>query len=70
MHIAEELKIQLSQAKEGVVQFAGMKVQRMETLDGIKLFLDNSESTKQTKCCGNVVASAGVGNGTPPSTLL
>jgi phosphomannomutase len=49
MHIAEELKISaITRAKAGVVQFAGMKVQRMETLDGVKFFLDNPESTHKT----------------------
>jgi alpha-D-glucose phosphate-specific phosphoglucomutase len=45
MHIAEELKQSaIKRAKEiaaGSVAFAGMKVLRVETLDGIKFFLEN-----------------------------
>ena len=43
MHISEELKQSaIARAKAGVRDFAGMKVLRVETLDGIKFFLDNS----------------------------
>jgi phosphomannomutase len=42
MHITEELKQgAIRRAREGVREFAGMKVLRLETLDGIKLFLEN-----------------------------
>jgi phosphomannomutase len=42
MHITEELKHSaIARAKAGVSDFAGMKVIRVETLDGIKFFLDN-----------------------------
>ena len=42
MHITEELKQSaISRARAGVSDFAGMKVLRVETLDGIKFFLDN-----------------------------
>ncbi len=45
MHIAEEVKQSaIARAKAGVEEFAGMKVLRMETLDGIKFFLDNPEA--------------------------
>jgi phosphomannomutase len=42
MHIDEALKQSaIARAKAGVTDFAGMKVLRVETLDGIKFFLDN-----------------------------
>jgi phosphomannomutase len=42
MHITEELKQSaIARARAGVADFAGMKVLRIETLDGIKFFLDN-----------------------------
>jgi phosphomannomutase len=44
MHINEELKQSaISRAKDGVKDFAGMKVLKVETLDGIKFFLENAE---------------------------
>jgi phosphomannomutase len=44
MHIAEEIKqAAIARAKAGVDSFAGMKVLRVETMDGIKFFLDNPE---------------------------
>ena len=42
MHITEDLKQSaIARAKVGVSDFAGLKVLRMETLDGIKFFLEN-----------------------------
>jgi phosphomannomutase len=42
MHIDEKVKQSaIARAKAGVADFAGMKVLRVETLDGIKFFLDN-----------------------------
>ena len=42
MHIDEAVKQSaISRAKAGVTELAGMKVLRVETLDGIKFFLDN-----------------------------
>jgi phosphomannomutase len=42
MHIDEAVKQNaIARAKAGVSDFAGMKVLRVETLDGIKFFLDN-----------------------------
>jgi len=42
MHIDEAVKQSaIARAKAGVADFAGMKVLRVETLDGIKFFLDN-----------------------------
>ena len=42
MHINDELKQSaIARAKAGVTDFAGMKVLRVETLDGIKFFLEN-----------------------------
>ena len=44
MHIDEDLKRSaITRAKAGVADFAGMSVLRVETLDGIKFFLDNPE---------------------------
>jgi phosphomannomutase len=44
MHINEELKQgAITRAKAGVKDFAGMKVLRVETLDGIKFFLENAD---------------------------
>ena len=44
MHITEELKQSaITRAKAGLAEFAGMKVLRVETLDGIKFFLDNPD---------------------------
>ncbi|HMF53249.1 MAG TPA: phosphoglucomutase/phosphomannomutase family protein [Edaphobacter sp.] len=44
MHIAEEIKQSaIARAKAGIAEIAGMKVLRMETLDGIKFFLENPE---------------------------
>ena len=44
MHIDDALKQSaIERAKTGVSEFAGMKVLRVETLDGIKFFLENSE---------------------------
>jgi phosphomannomutase len=49
MHIEESVKQgAISRAKAGVADFAGMKVLRVETLDGIKFFLDNPD------CVGRV----------------
>jgi len=45
MHIAEEVKQSaITRAKAGLAEFAGMKVLRVETMDGIKFFLDNPEA--------------------------
>jgi len=42
MHIDEAVKQNaIARAKAGMADFAGMKVLRVETLDGIKFFLDN-----------------------------
>lgn len=42
MHIDEELKQSaISRARAGVSDFAGMRVLRVETMDGIKFFLEN-----------------------------
>ncbi len=49
MHIDEALKQSaIARAKAGVADFAGMKVLRVETLDGIKFFLDNPECASKT----------------------
>jgi phosphomannomutase len=46
MHIGEALKQSaIKRAKAGVTDFAGLKVLRVETLDGIKFFLDNPACT-------------------------
>ena len=44
MHIDEDLKQSaITRARAGIADFAGMTVLRVETLDGIKFFLDNPE---------------------------
>jgi alpha-D-glucose phosphate-specific phosphoglucomutase len=45
LHIPDDLKnATISLAKAGVGEFAGMKVEKVETLDGIKFWLDNPEA--------------------------
>ena len=45
LHILDETKnAAIARAKAGVEEFAGMAVQRVETLDGIKFYLDNPEA--------------------------
>jgi len=45
LHIPDELKnAAIARAKAGVTDFAGMPVERVETLDGIKFFLGNPEA--------------------------
>jgi phosphomannomutase len=45
LHIPDDLKnAAIARAKAGVKEFAGMPVERVETLDGIKFFLDNPEA--------------------------
>ncbi|RZU42670.1 phosphoglucomutase/phosphomannomutase family protein [Edaphobacter modestus] len=50
MLIDEEIKQSaIARAKGGLTELAGMKVLRMETLDGIKFFLENSECAGKPK---------------------
>jgi phosphomannomutase len=45
LHIPDDLKnAAIARAKAGVKEFAGMPVEHVETLDGIKFFLDNPEA--------------------------
>ncbi|WP_263410016.1 phosphoglucomutase/phosphomannomutase family protein [Terriglobus tenax] len=45
MHITDEVKQSaIARARAGVESISGMKVLRMETMDGIKFFLDNPEA--------------------------
>ncbi|HVJ09312.1 MAG TPA: phosphoglucomutase/phosphomannomutase family protein [Acidisarcina sp.] len=45
LHIREDLKqAAIARANAGVKEFAGMPVLRVETMDGIKFFLDNPEA--------------------------
>jgi phosphomannomutase len=45
LHINDDLKnAAIARAKAGVKEFAGMPVEHVETLDGIKFFLDNPEA--------------------------
>lgn len=47
LHIEDPLKsAAIARARTGVAELAGMKVLRVETLDGVKLFLDNPEVAK------------------------
>lgn len=48
LHISDDLKnAAIARAKAGVRSFAEMPVERVETLDGIKFFLDNPEAKTQ-----------------------
>ena len=48
LHIDDELKnAAIAKAKAGVKEFAGMPVERVETLDGIKFFLKNPEAASK-----------------------
>lgn len=50
LHIAEDLKKSaIARARSGVRQFAGMPVLRVETMDGIKFFLQNPEAVSKPK---------------------
>ena len=74
MHIDEAVK-QSAIARAGAVkdgaEFAGMKVLRVETLDGIKFFLDNPDCVgARDECCGDVVAAAGFGYGAAAAGVL
>jgi phosphomannomutase len=45
LHIPDDLKnAAIARARAGVKEFAGMPVERVETLDGIKFYLDNPEA--------------------------
>jgi phosphomannomutase len=45
LHISDDLKnAAIAKARAGVKEFAGMPVERVETLDGIKFFLKNPEA--------------------------
>jgi phosphomannomutase len=45
MHIRDDIKnAAIARARAGVKSFAGMKVDRVESLDGIKFFLHNPEA--------------------------
>jgi alpha-D-glucose phosphate-specific phosphoglucomutase len=48
LHIPDDVKNSaIARARAGVKEFAGMPVLRVETLDGIKFFLDNPEAKKK-----------------------
>jgi phosphomannomutase len=50
LHIPEETKLAaIRRATAGVSEFAGMRVLRRETLDGIKFYLDNPEATQDPR---------------------
>jgi phosphomannomutase len=50
MHLDEAVKQSaIARAKAGVAEFAGMKVLRVETMDGIKFFLENAECAGKAK---------------------
>jgi phosphomannomutase len=49
MHIADEIKNSaIARARAGVKEFAGMPVERVETMDGIKFFLRNPEEATKS----------------------
>jgi phosphomannomutase len=48
LHIPDDLKdATIAKARAGVAEFAGMKVEKIETLDGIKFWLDNPEAKRK-----------------------
>jgi alpha-D-glucose phosphate-specific phosphoglucomutase len=48
LHINDDLKnAAIAKARAGVKEFAGMPVERVETLDGIKFFLNNPEAANK-----------------------
>ncbi|MGC9292023.1 MAG: phosphoglucomutase/phosphomannomutase family protein [Acidobacteriaceae bacterium] len=48
LHIPDEIKnAAIARARAGVKEFAGMAVQRMETLDGVKFYLQNPEASSR-----------------------
>jgi len=48
LHIADDLKNSaIARARAGIQEFAGMPVERVETMDGIKFFLHNPETATQ-----------------------
>ncbi len=50
LHIPDSLKnATIARAKAGVKEFAGMPVEKVETLDGIKFWLDNPEAKTKPK---------------------
>jgi phosphomannomutase len=56
LHIPDALKnATIAKAKAGVAEFAGMKVVKVETLDGIKFWLDNPEAKSKPKAAGTWV---------------
>ncbi|HKO12457.1 MAG TPA: phosphoglucomutase/phosphomannomutase family protein [Acidobacteriaceae bacterium] len=53
LHIPDDLKnATIARAKAGVKEFAGMKVEKVETLDGIKFWLDNPEAKRKPNAAG------------------
>ncbi len=49
LHIKDDLKnATIAKARAGVSEFAGMPVERVETLDGIKFFLKNPEASTKS----------------------
>ncbi len=53
LHIPDALKnAAMTHLRAGVKQFAGMEVERMEALDGIKLFLKNPEAVNKPNAAG------------------
>jgi phosphomannomutase len=57
MHIDEAVKqAAIARAKAGVKEIAGMKVLRVETLDGIKFFLENPDCAGRTSKSGAAAA--------------
>ena len=71
LHISDELKnATIARAKAGVKEFAGMPVERVETLDGIKFFLDNPEATDEAERGEDVAAAASFGHGAVAAHLF
>ena len=73
MHIDEELKqgaIARARALTAGDTMAGMKVLRVETMDGIKFFLENPACAGKEECGGDLAAAAGIGDGAAAAGVL
>ncbi|HEY6447379.1 MAG TPA: phosphoglucomutase/phosphomannomutase family protein [Acidobacteriaceae bacterium] len=53
LHIPDALKnATIARAKSGLKEFAGMKIEKVETLDGVKFWLDNPEAKSKPNPAG------------------
>jgi phosphomannomutase len=53
LHIPDALKnATIARAKSGLKEFAGMKIEKVETLDGVKFWLENPEANSKPNAAG------------------